>query len=89
MTLTHSLDRTVLIGATRETVFRFFTDNARWAAWWGAGSTIDPKPGGAVRIGTPTRRKWPAKSSRYRGPIDSSSRTGLSVANPFRPGRLA
>ncbi len=53
MTLTHALDRTVLIAATRETVFRFFTDNARWAAWWGAGSTIDPTPGGAVRIRYP------------------------------------
>jgi uncharacterized protein YndB with AHSA1/START domain len=53
MVLTHSLDRTVLISATRDTVFRFFTDNARWAAWWGAGSTIDPKPGGAVRIRYP------------------------------------
>ena len=53
MTLTHSLDRTVLISASRDTVFTFFTDNRRWAAWWGAGSTIEPKPGGAVRIRYP------------------------------------
>src|SRR5438445_367014 len=53
MTLTHSLERTVLISAGRETVFRFFTDNTRWAAWWGAGSTIDPQPGGAVKIKFP------------------------------------
>ena len=25
---------------------RYFTDNTRWAAWWGPGSTIDPRPGG-------------------------------------------
>ena len=52
-TLPHRLDRTVIIRAARDTVFRFFTDNARWAAWWGAGSTIEPRPGGAVRIHFP------------------------------------
>ena len=44
--LPHSLDRTVTIQAPPETVFRFFQDSARWARWWGAGSTIDPKVGG-------------------------------------------
>ena len=24
--------------------------SARWAAWWGAGSTIDPRPGGKMSI---------------------------------------
>src|SRR5262249_5445683 len=45
--LTHSLNRTVVIRAMPETVFRYFTDSARWAAWWGHGSTIDARPGGA------------------------------------------
>ena len=48
--LPHRLDRTVLIHAHRDTVFRYFTDSAHWAAWWGAGSTIDPQPGGKVYI---------------------------------------
>jgi uncharacterized protein YndB with AHSA1/START domain len=48
--LPYRLDRTITINATRETVFRFFTDSARWASWWGAGSTIDARPGGQVRI---------------------------------------
>jgi uncharacterized protein YndB with AHSA1/START domain len=48
--LPYSLDRTVVISAKPETVFRFFTDSARWASWWGAGSTIDAKPGGKVYI---------------------------------------
>jgi uncharacterized protein YndB with AHSA1/START domain len=52
-TLTHSLDRTVVIEAPRELVFRFFTDDQRWAAWWGAGSTIDSKTGGALLIRHP------------------------------------
>ena len=38
MSLEHSLERTVFIAATRATVFRFFTDSERFAAWWGAGS---------------------------------------------------
>ena len=45
-----SLNRSLLIHATRDTVFRFFTDSARFATWWGQGSQIDPRPGGAVRI---------------------------------------
>ena len=50
MTLPHRLDRSVLIRASRETVFRFFTDSTRWASWWGKGSTIDPRPGGRMLI---------------------------------------
>jgi len=48
--LPHRLERTVLIHATPDTVFRFFTDSARFAKWWGVGSTIDARPGGAVHI---------------------------------------
>jgi len=42
--------RSTLINARRETVFRYFTDSERFAAWWGAGSRIDPRPGGALLI---------------------------------------
>lgn len=48
--LPYQLERTVVIQANPETVFRFFTDSARWASWWGAGSTIDARPGGKVYI---------------------------------------
>src|SRR5579862_9851353 len=48
--LEHNLTRTVSIRAPRQTVFNYFTDSARWADWWGAGSTIDPHPGGKVYI---------------------------------------
>jgi uncharacterized protein YndB with AHSA1/START domain len=47
------LDRIVVIEARPATVFSFFTDNARWAQWWGAGSTIDPRPGGRAFIRHP------------------------------------
>lgn len=46
----HSLERQVLIRATPATVFGFFTDSARFADWWGAGSTIEGRPGGRLRI---------------------------------------
>ncbi|HZM60060.1 MAG TPA: SRPBCC domain-containing protein [Vicinamibacterales bacterium] len=52
-TLPHRLERTITIAAEPETVFRFFTDSARWAAWWGAGSTIDARPGGRFLIRNP------------------------------------
>jgi len=51
--LQHSLDREIVIRARPERVFRYFTDSTRWAAWWGAGSTIDPARGGKVFVRYP------------------------------------
>lgn len=51
--LTHRLERSVVIQASRETVFLFFTDSARWAKWWGAGSSIEAHAGGKVFIRNP------------------------------------
>jgi uncharacterized protein YndB with AHSA1/START domain len=53
VTLPHRLDRTVIIQAEPDTVFRFFTDSARWAKWWGAGSTIEARAGGDIYIRHP------------------------------------
>lgn len=53
MHLPHRLDRAVTIQAAPETVFRFFQESPRWARWWGAGSTIEPRPGGKVYIRHP------------------------------------
>ncbi|HKQ70901.1 MAG TPA: SRPBCC domain-containing protein [Polyangiaceae bacterium] len=44
------VERSVLIHAKPSTVFRYFTDSERFAAWWGKGSTIEGRAGGAVRI---------------------------------------
>lgn len=70
MTLPFTLDRSITIRATPETVFRFFTDNKRWAAWWGPGSTIDPRPGGRLLI-------------RYPGGVEASGEV-LEISNPDR-----
>lgn len=52
-TLTHRLERSIVIQASRETVFLFFTDSVRWAKWWGTGSSIDARAGWKVLIRQP------------------------------------
>jgi len=52
-TLTERLDRSLVIQARPQVVFRYFTDSERWAKWWGPGSSIDAKPGGEMRIRYP------------------------------------
>ena len=56
-TLTHRIDRDLLIKAAPAIVFSFFTETPRWAAWWGAGSEIDPRPGGRMKICYPGGRE--------------------------------
>jgi uncharacterized protein YndB with AHSA1/START domain len=50
LAMPHRLDRSIVINAPRDTVFNYFTDSERWARWWGQGSTIDARAGGAVHI---------------------------------------
>jgi uncharacterized protein YndB with AHSA1/START domain len=84
--LTHALDRTVVICATPETVFRFFTDSARWAAWWGAGSTIDAKPGGAVRIRYPDATEASGDVLEIAAPERLVFTYGYASGSPIPPG---
>jgi uncharacterized protein YndB with AHSA1/START domain len=51
--LPFQVEREITIRATRELVFRFFTNPEYWARWWGPGSTIDARPGGRVLIRFP------------------------------------
>ena len=48
--LEHTIEREILVRAPRATVYRYFTDSSRWAQWWGKGSTVDARPGGALAI---------------------------------------
>lgn len=49
----HVLERTIVICAERDTVFRFFKTSKHFADWWGTGSTIEGKAGGKVHIRYP------------------------------------
>jgi uncharacterized protein YndB with AHSA1/START domain len=57
MTLSHRIDRTLVIQASPAIVFSFLTETPRWAAWWGAGSEIDARPGGRMKIRYPGGRE--------------------------------
>lgn len=84
--LPFQLDRTVVIEAPRETVFRFFTDDARWAKWWGAGSTIDPKVGGRVYIRHPGNVEVIGEVVEISSPDRLVFTYGYGSGKPFGPG---
>ena len=86
MNLPHALDRTVLIQASRETVFRYFTDSARWAAWWGAGSTIDAAPGGRLYIRYPNGVEASGEVIEVEPPARIVFTFGYASGKPMAPG---
>lgn len=57
MTPTYRIDRTLVIQANPAVVFEFLTQSPRWATWWGAGSEIDARPGGRMKICYPGGRE--------------------------------
>ena len=46
------VEMTLHIRARPETVWRYWTDPARLADWWGTASELDARPGGRCRIET-------------------------------------
>ncbi len=84
--LPYDLQRTVLIKARPETVFRFFTDSARWASWWGAGSTIDATPGGRVYIRHPNGIESSGEVLEIDPPGRIAFTYGFESGNPIPPG---
>jgi len=84
--LLHSLDRTVVIQAAPQTVFSFFTDNDRWASWWGAGSTIDPKSGGRVYIRHANGIESSGEVVEVQPPIRIVFTYGFNSGSPIPPG---
>jgi uncharacterized protein YndB with AHSA1/START domain len=86
MDLTHRLDRTVTIQAAPETVFRFFQESPRWARWWGAGSTIDPRPGGKVYIRHPNGIETVGEVLELDPPERIVFTYGYASGNPIPPG---
>ncbi len=86
MNLEHRLDRTVDIQAPPETVFRYFTDSARWAKWWGAGSSIEPRPGGKVYIRYPNAVEAIGEVIEIASPERITFSFGYADGNPIPPG---
>lgn len=84
--LPHRLERTLVIQARRETVFRFFTDSTRWASWWGAGSTIDPRPGGRMRIKYPGDVEASGEVIEIAPPERLTFTYGYATGTPIAPG---
>jgi uncharacterized protein YndB with AHSA1/START domain len=84
--LPYQLDRTILIKAEPETVFRFFTDSARWAGWWGAGSTIDARPGGKVYIRHPNGVETLGEVLEVHAPERIAFTYGFASGKPIPPG---
>jgi uncharacterized protein YndB with AHSA1/START domain len=84
--LPYHLNRTVVIKARPETVFRLFTDSARWASWWGAGSTIDARPGGKVYIRHPNGIESLGEVLEVRDPERIAFTYGFAGGKPIPPG---
>ncbi|MGQ0617415.1 MAG: SRPBCC family protein [Acidimicrobiia bacterium] len=51
--LPQTVVREVWVPAPADVVWRFLATDDGWAAWWGPGSTIDARPGGAMAIAYP------------------------------------
>ena len=78
--------REILIHASRETVFRFFTDSSLFAKWWGEGSTIDPRPGGSVQIRYPNGIQASGEVLEIVDGDQISFSFGYESGKPFGPG---
>jgi uncharacterized protein YndB with AHSA1/START domain len=85
-TLAHQLDRTIVIGAPPATVFKYFTDPERWAAWWGAGSTIEARPGGRVFVRYPGGVEAAGEVVEVAAPSRIVFTYGYATGKPFGPG---
>jgi uncharacterized protein YndB with AHSA1/START domain len=86
LNLSHRLDRTVVIHAPRENVFRFLTETGRWAKWWGAGSKIDARPGGALLIRYPDGTEATGEVIELKPPEHMSFTYGFVKGEPIPPG---
>ena len=87
--LDHQLDRTIVIEAPPAAVFKHFTDPARWAAWWGAGSTIDARPGGGVFIRYPDGTEVSGEVVEVTPPSHIVFTYGYVTGSPFAAGASA
>ena len=86
ITSTLRLDRTIVIRARPATVFEFFTNSQDWAAWWGAGSSIDARPGGRLLIRHPNGIEVTGEVIDLRAPERIIFSYGYASGGPIPPG---
>jgi len=86
MTLAHQVNRTVVIQATPAIVFAFLTETPRWAAWWGAGSEIDARPGGRMKIRYPDGTEVTGEVTEVRAPKRIAFTYGYASGKMIPPG---
>lgn len=86
VTYPYRVERSVIIKAEPAVVFEFFTDSAKWASWWGAGSTIDARPGGKVYIRFPNGIESAGEVIELYPPEQISFTYGFVSGNPIPPG---
>jgi uncharacterized protein YndB with AHSA1/START domain len=84
--LPHRLDRTMVIHAKPATVFEFFTRDEDWAAWWGVGSRIDPRAGGALLIRHPNGIEVVGEVLELERPTRIAFTYGYATGTPIPPG---
>ena len=85
--LIHSLERSIVICATRSTVFRFFTDSKRFSDWWGQGSQIEGRPGGNVLIRHPNGVLVSGEVIEIQEPDKIVFTYGYNSGSPIPPGK--
>jgi uncharacterized protein YndB with AHSA1/START domain len=80
------MERSVIILAPRDVVFRYFTDTTRWASWWGAGSTIDARVGGRVFVRHPGGVEVSGEVLEVDAPERIVFTYGYATGTPIPPG---
>lgn len=86
MRLSEHLDRTIHIDAPPALVFAYFTNDERWAAWWGSGSRIDARPGGKVLIRHPNAVEVSGEVIEVASPSKIVFTYGYASGQPIAPG---
>lgn len=69
-----------------ELVFRYLTESDRWARWWGEGSTIDARPGGALLIRLPGGVEVAGRVTELRSPASIAFTYGFRSGSPIPEG---
>ncbi len=79
---TITLEQTVRIAASPETVWSFSTGPRRLAEWWGTAAEVEAEPGGLFRVTMESGPVMPARSPNSSRRTDSSSPSAGNTTHP-------